>query len=294
MAKRRSCRPSCSAIRSPGADAPHAQRHAAGDVVRLRAHGARQGPARTRGGAQACLRNALTPVITLGALEFGTLLSGAVLTEQIFSIPGFGKLIVDAVFNRDYAVVQGVVLVTATTYMLLNLLADIGYILVNPRLRTDRMSAPAATLQEPAVESPAQARVAAAQEAQERDARSLVILALHDHRAVRAVDRALRSGAAELERGAQGAVGGALVRHGRGGPRHSRACHLRGARLTDGGGDLGGARDFTRRAARPDGGLCRRLARPDHRRVTDAMLACRSSSWRSRWRPSSGRASPTR
>ena len=59
------------------------------------------------------LRNALTPIITLGALELGTLLSGAVLTEQIFSIPGFGKLIVDAVFNRDYAVVQGVVLVTA-------------------------------------------------------------------------------------------------------------------------------------------------------------------------------------
>lgn len=81
------------------------------------------------------MRNALTPVITLGALEFGTLLSGAVLTEQIFTIPGFGKLVVDAVFNRDYAVVQGVVLVTATLYILLNLLADLGYILINPRLR---------------------------------------------------------------------------------------------------------------------------------------------------------------
>jgi peptide/nickel transport system permease protein len=81
------------------------------------------------------MRNALTPVITLGALELGTLLSGAVLTEQIFSIPGFGKLIVDSVFNRDYAVVQGVVLVTATTYIALNLIADIAYILVNPRLR---------------------------------------------------------------------------------------------------------------------------------------------------------------
>ncbi len=82
------------------------------------------------------MRNALTPVITLGALELGTLLSGAVLTEQIFTIPGFGKLIVDAVFNRDYAVVQGVVLVTATAYITLNLLADIAYMLANPRLRS--------------------------------------------------------------------------------------------------------------------------------------------------------------
>ena len=81
------------------------------------------------------LRNALTPVITLGALELGTLLSGAVLTEQVFTIPGFGKLVIDAVFNRDYLVVQGVVLVTATAYMLLNLLADLAYFAVNPRLR---------------------------------------------------------------------------------------------------------------------------------------------------------------
>ena len=81
------------------------------------------------------LRNALTPIITLGALEFGTLLSGAVLTEQVFTIPGFGKLIVDSVFNRDYAVVQGVVLVTATAYIALNLLADIAYFAANPKLR---------------------------------------------------------------------------------------------------------------------------------------------------------------
>lgn len=81
------------------------------------------------------LRNALTPIITLGALEFGTLLSGAVLTEQVFTIPGFGKLIVDSVFNRDYAVVQGVVLFTATAYIALNLLADIAYFVVNPRMR---------------------------------------------------------------------------------------------------------------------------------------------------------------
>src|SRR6267378_3542783 len=81
------------------------------------------------------LRNALIPIVTLGALEFGTLFSGAVLTEQVFSIPGFGKLIVDAVFNRDYSVVQGVVLCTATAYLALNLMADIAYYFVNPRMR---------------------------------------------------------------------------------------------------------------------------------------------------------------
>ncbi len=82
------------------------------------------------------LRNASMPIVTLGALELGTLLSGAVLTEQVFSIPGFGKAIVDAVFNRDYPVVQGVVLVTAFLYVVLNLLADILYVVVNPRLRS--------------------------------------------------------------------------------------------------------------------------------------------------------------
>ncbi|MFG5380241.1 ABC transporter permease [Yoonia sp. R2-816] len=81
-------------------------------------------------------RNALTPIVTLTALLFGELIAGAVLTEQIFTIPGFGKLVVDAVFNRDYAVVQGIVLVTAVGFIIMNLLADMAYLLLNPRLRS--------------------------------------------------------------------------------------------------------------------------------------------------------------
>ena len=81
------------------------------------------------------LRNALIPIVTVLALLFGELLAGAVLTEQVFTIPGFGKLVVDAVFNRGYAVVQGVVVVTAVSFIALNLLADVLYVLLNPRLR---------------------------------------------------------------------------------------------------------------------------------------------------------------
>lgn len=80
-------------------------------------------------------RNALVPVITLTTLLFGELLGGAVLTEQVFTLPGFGKMIVDAVFNRDYAVVQGVVLIVAIGFLLLNLLADVLYLLINPKMR---------------------------------------------------------------------------------------------------------------------------------------------------------------
>jgi len=84
-------------------------------------------------------RNALVPIITLGTLQFGTLLAGAVLTEQVFTIPGFGKLIVDAVFNRDYAVVQAVTMVTGLCFVLMSLIADLCYFLVNPRVRTSTL-----------------------------------------------------------------------------------------------------------------------------------------------------------
>ena len=81
------------------------------------------------------LRNGLIPVVTLGTLQFGQLLSGAVLTEQVFGIPGFGKMIVDGVFGRDYAVVQAVVMCSAVFFLLLNLIADAAYAMLNPRLR---------------------------------------------------------------------------------------------------------------------------------------------------------------
>jgi peptide/nickel transport system permease protein len=83
------------------------------------------------------LRNALVPIVTVTTLLFGELLAGAVLTEQIFTIPGFGKLVVDAVFNRDYAVVQGIVLCTAVAFIAMNILADAAYRILNPRMRDD-------------------------------------------------------------------------------------------------------------------------------------------------------------
>ena len=81
------------------------------------------------------IRNALLPVVTILGLQTGALMGGAVVTEQIFVVPGFGRLIVEAVFTRDYPLVQGVVLITASSYVLINLLVDISYSLLNPRIR---------------------------------------------------------------------------------------------------------------------------------------------------------------
>ena len=81
------------------------------------------------------LRNGLIPVVTVLGLQMGALMSGAVVTESIFVLPGFGRLIVEAVFTRDYPLVQGVVLITASSYVLINLLVDVSYSLLNPRIR---------------------------------------------------------------------------------------------------------------------------------------------------------------
>ncbi|WP_030178038.1 ABC transporter permease [Streptomyces sp. NRRL S-813] len=81
------------------------------------------------------LRNSLVTVVTVLGLQLGQLISGAVVTEQIFVLPGFGKLTIDAVFTRDYAMLQGVVLFTSAAYILINLLVDVLYSVVDPRIR---------------------------------------------------------------------------------------------------------------------------------------------------------------
>jgi peptide/nickel transport system permease protein len=87
------------------------------------------------------LRNSLIVVITIVGLQLGGLISGAVVTEQIFGLPGFGKMTIDAVFQRDYPVIQAVVLVTATSYIVINFLVDLLYSFIDPRIRVGGESA---------------------------------------------------------------------------------------------------------------------------------------------------------
>lgn len=81
------------------------------------------------------LPNALVPIVTVVGLQFGALLAGAVVTETIFSWPGLGRLVVSAIANRDYALVQGCLLTIGLTYVLVNLLTDLAYLWINPRMR---------------------------------------------------------------------------------------------------------------------------------------------------------------
>ena len=81
------------------------------------------------------LRNSLLTVVTIIGLQLGLLISGAVVTEQVFVLPGFGKLTLDAVFERDYPVIQGVVLLTTVGYVVVNLGVDLLYSVLNPRIR---------------------------------------------------------------------------------------------------------------------------------------------------------------
>ena len=81
------------------------------------------------------LKNALLPVVTVLGLQLGTLIGGAVITEYVFALPGVGRLVVDAVFARDYPLVQGVVLLIALGFITCNLLVDLLYGWIDPRIR---------------------------------------------------------------------------------------------------------------------------------------------------------------
>ena len=87
---------------------------------------------------QHALRNAMIPVVTIMGLQFGALLSGAVITETIFSWPGIGRLLIDAINARDYPLVQGVVLVIALSYVIVNTLVDLTYTFIDPRVRLEK------------------------------------------------------------------------------------------------------------------------------------------------------------
>jgi peptide/nickel transport system permease protein len=83
------------------------------------------------------LKNAAIPIVTLLGLQFAQLLGGAVVTETIFAWPGIGRLVVEAIFNRDFPVVQGVVLVVSLIFVAVNLLVDLAYVALDPRIRTE-------------------------------------------------------------------------------------------------------------------------------------------------------------
>jgi peptide/nickel transport system permease protein len=83
------------------------------------------------------MKNALIPVVTVVGLQAGALLGGAIITETIFALPGVGRLLVDAIFQRDFPIVQGVVLLLALNFLLVNLLVDVAYGWLDPRIRYD-------------------------------------------------------------------------------------------------------------------------------------------------------------
>src|SRR5439155_10028991 len=182
------------------------------------------------------LRNALIPVVTILGLQVGGLMGGAVVTESIFVLPGIGRLIVEAVFTRDYPVVQGVVLITASSYVLINLLVDVSYTVLNPRIRVNGgvdgacrgqpdLSAGAGRGPGGALRCPAP-RLARGPPATGRAGRRRRGASIRRHGARRALDRHHRSGADRLEPDPQGADVGAPVRHRRTGPRRLLARRL--------------------------------------------------------------------
>ena len=102
------------------------------DFVRT-AYGKGLSPARVL--VRHVLGNASIPIVTMVGIQFGYLLGGAVIVETVFSLPGVGRLMVTSIFSRDYPIIQGGMLLLATTFVLVNLLTDLAYAVVNPRIR---------------------------------------------------------------------------------------------------------------------------------------------------------------
>jgi ABC-type dipeptide/oligopeptide/nickel transport system permease component len=102
------------------------------DYIRTaRAKGLAEPPVITRH----ALRNALIPVVTVAGVQLGYIVGGIVVVEDVFTLPGVGRLLLDAIFQRDYPVVQGVILLLGAIFMLLNLAVDLLYAALDPRLR---------------------------------------------------------------------------------------------------------------------------------------------------------------
>ena len=121
-----------------GADHPlHPRQHAGRAARRLRAHRPRQGLPEGQVILKHAVRNALIPILTVLGLTTALLISGAVVTETVFGLPGVGSLVVSAVLRRDYPVIQGALLIIAAIYVLINLFIDLLYLLVDPASAID-------------------------------------------------------------------------------------------------------------------------------------------------------------
>jgi peptide/nickel transport system permease protein len=81
------------------------------------------------------LKNASLPIVTIIGIGFALLIGGAVVTESVFALPGLGRLTVDAIVRRDYPVIQGVLLVVSGAYVMINLIVDVLYVVLDPRIR---------------------------------------------------------------------------------------------------------------------------------------------------------------
>ena len=97
-----------------------------------------RGVSRTRAVLHHAFRNSLIPIVTILGLQFGVVLTGAVITETIFAWPGIGRLLIQSIGFRDYPLVQGCVLLIAVTYVGVNLVTDVTYCVLDPRIKVDR------------------------------------------------------------------------------------------------------------------------------------------------------------